>query len=138
MPRGPQIVEWKDPVLGVLRWDGAADCWTTTVSIGRDTVEVWIGGRDQPDPRDLAYAAEVVQSFEAFQQKVDVFLRQEAKTAQLERWSDEIVSMTIRLLAFSSEAEPGRVMIFFQTSDDAREWRLECHGGHFEQLSFDT
>lgn len=79
-----------------------------------------------------------VQAFEALRQKVDAFLPQQAETPALERWSDEIVCMTIRLLAFSSEARPRSAMIFLQTPDGDREWKLDYQADHCEHLSFDT
>jgi hypothetical protein len=134
--RSPKQLELQHPQLGVVRFDHSEECWTTTVKAGDRDIRLFIDGDDQPDPRDVAHAAEISSSFEAFSQRVVEYLQAEAAKSP-KAIADEILQLEIESMVFSSEKHPRNAMVWFDGADAFRAWRCDYHKGELCYLGFD-
>jgi hypothetical protein len=131
-----RLSELQHPVLGTVRFSQEDDSWVSVVRSGERVVRLLVDGDEEPDPRDLAHAAEIASSLEVFAGRVEQFLEAEAARSG-EPAAGEIRQLKIESVVFSSRRHPGDAMVWFDGPDEFRGWRCDYHGGQLRHLGFD-
>lgn len=127
----------RDPQLGTLIRNVAAEAWETDFRVWDRTVEILIDGKDEPDPELVVRARELVADFDAFERRLSDYLAQEAK-----EWASESPELAadVRALRLSSIRLRARksVLIDFDGPDSDVYWSCEYADGKFSGLDFDS
>ena len=127
----------RDPELGTLIRNVAAEAWQTDFRVRDRTVEILIDGKDEPDQELVVRARELVTDFDTFERRLSDYLAQEAK--ELASESAEL-GADVRALRLASIKLRSRksILIDFDGSDVDVYWSCEYADGKFSGLDFDS
>ena len=124
-----------DPQLGTLFRNVTAEAWEGAFASANGTIELLIGGKEEPAPALVARAREVVAEFPALQRRVDEYLaREAAEDAEL---VSEIAALRISELQFHWPERPDEVEIVFEIGPEEKYWTCIYAGGELKDLQFD-
>lgn len=129
-----------DPQLGTLTRDMKAHCWVARLKRDDRTMDVVIGGDDEPDPRLLAEARDFIAGFDTVDRFVSEYL---AREADKERSTDpemaaEILTLRISSIILNLPTRPKHVAIEFEGPNEMRYWRCDYSNGKLGRLGFDS
>lgn len=124
-------------VLGQLAHSAEHDGWIATVDWGGRSVLIVVDGEDQASPAALARAQETLKRQPDFERVLVSHLEREAARPENHSMREEIRGLTVRELAFFSDAnQPDRVSIWFEGPTDQRHWHMDLVGDHVTHFGF--
>jgi hypothetical protein len=127
----------RDPQLGRLIRNVAAEAWEGDFRVRDRTVEILIDGKKEPDPALVARARELVADFDTFERRLNDYLAQTAK-----EWAPEVPDLVadIKVLRLASiklrSKQP--VLVDFHGPDVDVYWSCEFEDGKFSGLDYDS
>jgi hypothetical protein len=128
----------QDPRLGTLTRDVKAECWEGEFAVGDRRIELLIDGHDEPEPKLIARARELVADFETVQRRVTDYLAREAKRESDPELAAQIAALRVSALKFLSGKRGGRVDIEFKGPDEDLYWSCTYAEGKPRDLWFDS
>jgi hypothetical protein len=130
----------EDAQLGTLTRDLRTRSWTAAVMIRGRSVDLFIGGDDEPNPALLARARDLITDSEAFERRLHDYLAGEEKVWARESPDDagEIRHLSLSAIDLRSPERPDRIVIEFDGPDEMRFWYCEYVDGRLSGLRFDT
>ena len=127
----------RDPQLGALTRNVAAQAWQAEFRVSDRTVEILIDGKAEPDPALVACARELVADLANFERRLHDYLAQTAK-----EWGDETPDLAddIRALRLASIKLRSRqtILVDFDGPDQDVYWSCEYADGKFSALDYDS
>ena len=127
-----------DPQLGTLTRNTRAECWKGEFAAGGQRIELLIDGYDEPDPKLVARARELVADFETVQRRLDQYLAHEAKRESDQDLAAQIAALRVSALKFLSGKRGGRIDIDFRGPDEDIFWSCTYANGKPRDLWFDS
>ena len=128
----------RDPQLGTLTRNVKAVAWEGAFAAGDRRVALLIDGRDEPDPKLVARARELVADFATVQRRVDDFLAHEATRESDPELAAQIAALRVSELRFRSGKRRDRVEIDFKGPDEDMFWSCTYADGTPKDLWFDS
>jgi len=111
--------------------------WTASIVGDGDSFQIGIGG-DEPDPRSLAHAHEILDEFASFKKVVMDFVELESVDYPADVKA-ELAALEIDLIMLCWPDAPEHGMIFFRgPADDTRLWHCEYIDRKPAYLACDT
>jgi hypothetical protein len=129
-----------DPRVGRLTRDRRSKSWEATFQRGDRAVTILIAGTDEPDPRLVAAARDLVARFDALEPEVMAFVASEAEAFAAEdpEMADEARALRISSLKFWYPERPDHVLIDFTGPDEDLCWSCEYVEGELSGLEYDS
>lgn len=127
-----------DPQLGTLTRNIKAECWEGEFVAGSGRIDLLIDGQDEPDPKLVARARELVAEFETVQRRVDAYLADEATRESDPELAAQIAALRVSELKVLSGKRGGRVEIDFKGPDEDIFWSCTYADGKPRDLWFDS
>jgi hypothetical protein len=127
----------RDPQLGTLIRDVKGECWEGTFAAGDRRIELLIDGRDEPDPKLVSRARELVADFGTVQQRLDAYLAEEATREDDAEMAAQIAALQVSAVKFLSRKARARVEIDFRGPDEDVFWSCSYVDGKPKGLWFD-
>src|SRR5262245_3608889 len=127
-----------DPQLGTLTRNVKGEYWQASLTLGAQTVDLLIDGKEEPIPALLASARDLVGTVDVLQDLMGEYLAREAKEEADPELATEIGALRVSALLLRSVDRPDHVMIDFEGPDEMRYWYCDYVDGELSGLSFDT
>ena len=127
----------RDPQLGTMIRNLAAEAWEADFSVRDRTVEILIDGKKEPNPELVGRARELVADFDAFERRLNDYLAQAAKdwASDAPELAADISALRLRSIKLRSRT---RVLVDFDGPDADVYWSCEYANGKFSGLDFDS
>ena len=128
----------QDPRLGTLTRNVKGEYWEGVFAAGDRRIELLVDGHDEPDPKLVARARELVADFDSVERRVQEFLAHEAKRESEPELAAQIAGLRVSALKFLSGKRGGRVDIEFKGPDEDLYWSCTYADGKPRDLWFDS